>query len=211
MEVWALVYSTSSVTYVSSYLATSHVLIRPWTTAECSDRMWCPWKGTGTADQAKIGCAQWNLMSLHFTLVWHLCLSSSTKSAGMEVASWNGNVHWTSHMMIMYSIASIDCRRCEQQKCCRRECWPYLKMAQNFSKSRVAHATMGNMGLPCPLTPAQRYSKILWQDVDKKVSDWPWHILSMFHRSEPGHPVSQHDGLSLLLQHVLICVYTLFR
>ena len=29
------------------------------------------------------------------------CLSSSTKSAGMEVARGNGNVHWTSHMMMI--------------------------------------------------------------------------------------------------------------
>jgi len=29
------------------------------------------------------------------------CLSSSTKSTGMEVAHGNSNVHWTSHMMMM--------------------------------------------------------------------------------------------------------------
>jgi len=29
------------------------------------------------------------------------CLSSSTKSAGMEVTRGNGNIHWTSHMMMM--------------------------------------------------------------------------------------------------------------
>jgi len=55
------------------------VLIRPWTAAECSGPVWVqcgrPYRGTGTADQAdlvKLGSAQLNLMSLHFTLVWQL-------------------------------------------------------------------------------------------------------------------------------------------
>jgi len=66
---------TSSVPHVSSSLVTSHVLIRPWTTAEHSDPAWPPYRGTGTADQAdltKLGSTQLNLMSLYSTLVWQL-------------------------------------------------------------------------------------------------------------------------------------------
>jgi len=61
---------TSSVPHVS--LATSHVLIHPWTTVERWDPVWTPYHGTGTADQAdlvKLGSRQLNLMSLHSTLV----------------------------------------------------------------------------------------------------------------------------------------------
>jgi len=37
----------------------------------------------------------------HSTQHWSgSCLSSSTKSTGMQVAGGNGNVHWTSHMMM---------------------------------------------------------------------------------------------------------------
>jgi len=66
---------TSSVPHVSSSLATSHMLIYPWTTAEHSDSLWPPYQGTGTADQddlMKLGSAQLNLMSLCSTLVWQL-------------------------------------------------------------------------------------------------------------------------------------------
>ena len=68
---------TSAVPLVSSSLATLHVLIHPWTTAEHSDPVWPPYQGTGTSDHAdlvKLGSAQLNLMpdqlSLHLKLVW---------------------------------------------------------------------------------------------------------------------------------------------
>jgi len=66
---------TSCIPHVSSSLATSHVLIHPWTTTERSDPAWPHYQGTGTANQADlatIDSAQLNLMSLHLTLVWQL-------------------------------------------------------------------------------------------------------------------------------------------
>jgi len=35
-------------------------------------------------------------------------LSSSTRSTGMEVARGNGNVHWTSHMMMMMTMMMMS-------------------------------------------------------------------------------------------------------
>jgi len=64
-----------SVPHVSSSLATSHVLIYPWATAERSDPVWSLYWGTGTtdlADLAKLGSAQLNLMSLHLIFIWQL-------------------------------------------------------------------------------------------------------------------------------------------
>jgi len=66
---------TSSVPHVSHSLATLRVLIHPWTTAQRSYPVWPSYQGTGTADQAnlvKLGSKQFNLMSLHSTLVWQL-------------------------------------------------------------------------------------------------------------------------------------------
>jgi len=66
---------TSSTPHVSRSLATLHVLIQPWTTAEHSGPVWPPYQWTRTADQAdlaKLGSVQLNLISLHLTLVWQL-------------------------------------------------------------------------------------------------------------------------------------------
>jgi len=99
---------TSSLSQVSSSLATLHVLIHPCITAEQSDLVWPSYQGTGTTDQAnlvKLGSAQLNPMSLYLTLIWQLCIIEHTIDRhGMEVASGNGNVHWTSHMMTMIII-----------------------------------------------------------------------------------------------------------
>jgi len=56
-------------------LATSHLLIHLWNTAECSDPVWPTYQGTGTSDQAdlvKPDFTQLNLMSHHLTLIWQL-------------------------------------------------------------------------------------------------------------------------------------------
>ena len=76
-------------------LATSHVLIHPWTTVEPSGPVWPLCQGTETTDQSyllKLGSRQLNPMSLHSTLVCE-CLLLSIKSTVMECAHGNGNVH----------------------------------------------------------------------------------------------------------------------
>ena len=102
---------TSSVPHVLSSLATSHVLVHPWTTAERSRIVWLITKGlepqikptsSNLAPHSWIWCRSTQHWSGN-------CLSSSTKSAGMEGARGNGNVHWTSHtMMMMMMMLSFE-------------------------------------------------------------------------------------------------------
>ena len=63
-------------------------------------RGWC-WWWWDQADLAKLGSTQLYSMSLHST-------SLSTKSTGVEGACGNGNVHWTSHMMMMKMMMTIS-------------------------------------------------------------------------------------------------------
>ena len=44
---------TSSIPQISSSVATLYMVINLWTTAKCSDPVWSPYQGTGTAHQAE--------------------------------------------------------------------------------------------------------------------------------------------------------------
>ena len=83
---------TSSIPHVSSSLATSHMLICSWTTAERSGLVWPPYQGIGTADQAdlvKLGYTQLNMMSLHLTLVWQLSvIEHKIDRRGGRLSKW---------------------------------------------------------------------------------------------------------------------------
>jgi len=99
---------TSSVPHVSSSLAKSHadpsmdhsrVLIQCVPSTEGVELQIRP-----TSPNWKLGSAQLNLMSLQ--VISGNCLSSSTKSAGMEVTRGNGYVHWTIHSMMIMSFTT---------------------------------------------------------------------------------------------------------
>ena len=97
---------TPSVPLVSSTLVISHVPIRPWTTVELLELVWCGPFANGletsswpTASHLASDRRVWPCTSQHWS---SNRLSPSAESTGMEQARRNGNVRlWTSHMMMM--------------------------------------------------------------------------------------------------------------
>jgi len=87
-----------------------------------------------STDHVKFGSGQLNPMLLYSSLVWQLPITKH-KSIGMEGTRWNGNVHWTSHMMwptvwlvqiIQYSVAVVEWQNNNEKENIFTMFWPSL-------------------------------------------------------------------------------------